>query len=184
MTSPTVTLISGDKMPVIGLGTWKSKPGEVSSAVKHAINIGYRHIDCAAAYFNETEVGEGIKDALKENPNLKREDLFIVSKLPVTDADPKHVEPSCRETLKDLNLEYLDLYLIHWPISWKHHDVRSPAMLDKNKDGSTPLDFDQHPTRTWLAMEELVRKGLVRNIGVSNFNSEQIEDILKKGKVG
>ena len=183
MAVPTVGLVSGDKMPMFGLGTWKSKPGEVRSAVKHAINIGYRHIDGAAAYFNEIEVGEGIKDALNENTGLKREDLFIVSKLPITDADPKHVESSCRETLTDLGLEYLDLYLIHWPISWKHHDVRSPAMFAKNEDGSFPFDYEQHPTQTWLAMEDLVRKGLVRNIGVSNFNSQQIEDILKKGKV-
>ena len=184
MAVPTVGLISGDKMPMFGLGTWKSKPGEVRSAVKHAINTGYRHIDGAAAYFNETEVGQGIKDALNENTGLKREDLFIVSKLPITDADPKYVESSCRETLTDLGLEYLDLYLIHWPISWKHHDVRSPAMFAKNEDGSFPFDYEQHPTRTWLAMEDLVRKGLVRNIGVSNFNSQQIEDILKMGKVG
>ena len=158
MAVPTVGLISGDKMPMFGLGTWKSKPGEVRSAVKHAINIGYRHIDGAAAYFNETEVGQGIKDALNENTGLIREDLFIVSKLPIFDADPKHVESSCRETLTDLGLEYLDLYLIHWPISWKHHDVRSPAMFAKNEDGSFPFDYEQHPTQTWLAMEDLVKK--------------------------
>ena len=73
----TLVLASGDKIPVFGLGTWKSKPGQVRSAVKHAITVGYRHIDAAATYFNETEVGEGIKDALKENPSIKREDLFI-----------------------------------------------------------------------------------------------------------
>ena len=72
MSSTTKTLISGDQMPVLGLGTWKSKPGEVRAAVKHAINVGYRHIDGAAAYFNETEVGAGIKDALQDNPSLKR----------------------------------------------------------------------------------------------------------------
>ena len=182
MTSLTKTLISGDQMPVFGLGTWKSKPGEVRAAVKHAINVGYRHIDGAAAYFNETEVGAGIKDALQDNPSLKREDLFIVSKLAITNNDPKHVEPACRQSLADLELEYLDLYLIHWPISWKHQPDRS-KMFDKNEDGSTPFDLDQHPTRTWLAMEKLVAKGLVRNIGVSNFNSVQIDDVLKSGKV-
>ena len=182
MSSITKTLISGDKMPVLGLGTWKSKPGEVRAAVKHAIDIGYRHIDGAAAYLNENEVGAGIKDALKDNPSLKREDLFIVSKLAVTDADPKHVESACRRTLADLGLEYVDLYLIHWPFAWKHQPDLT-KMFDKNEDGSTPFDNDQHPTKTWLAMEELLKKGLVRNIGVSNFNSEQIQDVLKNGTV-
>ena len=148
MSCPVKTLISGDKIPAFGLGTWKSKPGEVRSAVKHAINIGYRHIDGAACYFNETEVGEGIKDALKQNSSLKRKDLFIVSKLWVTDMDPKHVESACRQTLSDLGLEYLDLYLIHWPIAWKHRDEkRSPLIFSKNQDGSTPLDNAQHPTK-------------------------------------
>ena len=76
MSCPTKVLVSGDKIPVFGLGTWKSKPGEVRSAVKHAISVGYRHIDGAALYFNEAEVGQGIKDALTDNPSLKRKDLF------------------------------------------------------------------------------------------------------------
>ena len=183
MSCPTKDLISGDKVPVFGLGTWQSKPGEVRSAVKHAIKVGYRHIDGAALYFNEKEVGEGIKDALKENSNLKRNDLFVVSKLMMPDMDPKYVEQACKQTLSDLDLEYLDLYLMHWPIAWKNNGKKGPEKLAKNADGSTPLDNDLHPTKTWIAMEDLVKKGLVRNIGVSNFNSKQIEDIIKNGNV-
>ena len=183
MSCPTKVLVSGDKIPVFGLGTWKSKPGEVRSAVKHAISVGYRHIDGAASYFNENEVGAGIQDALKENPSLKRGDLFIVSKLMLTDFDPKFVEQACKQTLSDLGLEYLDLYLMHGPIAWKNNGKTGPAKAALNADGSFPLDNEQNPTKTWLAMEDLVKKGLVRNVGVSNLNSKQIEDILKNGKV-
>ena len=183
MSCPTKVLNSGDKIPVFGLGTWQSKPGEVRSAVKHAINVGYRHIDGAALYFNEAEVGQGIKDALTDKPSLKRKDLFIVSKLMMPDMNPKYVEQACKQTLSDLGLEYLDLYLMHWPIAWKYNDKKGPGKLARNADGSVPLDNDVHPTKTWLAMENLVKKGLVRNIGVSNFNSKQIEDIVNNGSV-
>ena len=155
----------------------------IRAAVKHAISVGYRHIDGAALYFNETEVGEGIKDALKENVGIKRKDLFIVSKLMMPDMDPKFVEQACKQTLSDLGLEYLDLYLMHWPIAWKNNGKTGPEKLARNADGSVPLDNDLHPTKTWLAMEDLVKNGLVRNIGVSNFNSKQIEDIINNGHV-
>ena len=183
MSCPTKVLKSGDKIPVFGLGTWLSKPGELQLAVKHAISVGYRHIDAAAMYFNEKEVGEGIKDALKDNPSLKRKDLFIVSKLMVTDMNPKNVEEGCKQTLSDLGLEYLDLYLVHNPMAWKNNGKKGPAKMARNADGSIPFDNDLQLSQTWLAMEELVKKGLVRNIGLANFNSKQIEDILKKGNV-
>ena len=179
----TLVLASGDKIPVFGLGTWKSKPGQVRSAVKHAITVGYRHIDAAATYFNETEVGEGIKDALKENPSIKREDLFVVSKLPITDYDPKYVEQTCKQSLSDLGLEYLDLYLMHGPVAWKNNGKTGPAKWAINADGSFPLDDDFNPTKTWLAMEDLVKKGLVRNLGVSSRNSKQFEHIVNTGNV-
>ena len=183
MSSLTKVLKSGDKIPVFGLGTWKSNPGEVQLAIKHAISVGYRHIDAAAMYFNENEVGQGIKDALKDNPSLKRKDLFIVSKLMVTDMNPKYVEQGCKQTLSDLGLEYLDLYLIHNPMAWKNNGKKGPAKMALNADGSYPFDNDLQLSKTWLAMEELVKKGLVRNIGVANFNSKQIEDILNNGNV-
>jgi len=161
-------------MPILGLGTWKSKPGEVSAAVTHAIKSGYRHIDCAAVYGNEKEVGEGIKQG-----GVDRKDLFIVSKLWNTKHHPEDVEGACRESLADLGIDYLDLYLIHWPVAFERGDNKFP----KNEDGTVRYDVDIHPTDTWLAMEKLVEKGLVKAVGVSNFNSEQIQDIINKGKI-
>jgi len=171
-------LPSGAAMPLIGLGTWKSKPGEVEAAVEAALKAGYRHIDCAAVYGNETEVGAGLKAAFDQGV-CKREEVFVVSKLWNTFHEPDAVEGQCVKTLADLGLDYLDLYLIHWPMAWQNDgDNRFP----KNEDGSIKYS-NTHPTDTWLAMEKLVEKGLVKDIGISNFNSEQIQDIIDKGKI-
>jgi len=174
VSSSMVDLCNGLKMPILGLGTWKSKPGEVAAAVEHAIKVGYRHIDCAAVYGNEPEVGAGIKAA-----GATRSDLFITSKLWNTKHHPDDVEAACRQTLADLGLDYLDLYLIHWPLAFERGDNKFP----KNDDGTVRYDTTVSPTETWLAMEKLVEKGLVKSIGVSNFNSEQIADIISKGKI-
>ena len=163
-------LFTGAGMPQVGLGTWKSKPGEVASAVKVAIDIGYRHLDCAAIYGNEAEIGEALKEKL--GATCKREDIFITSKLWNTKHHPDDVRPSCEKTLKDLQLEYLDLYLIHFPVGFE----RGEQLFPKNPDGSKRYDYTPY-TETWKAMEQLVDAGLVKHIGLSNFNSKQIDEV-------
>jgi len=161
----------------VGLGTWLAKPGEVEAAVFAAIEAGYRHIDCAYGYGNEKQVGEGIKQAVDKGI-AKREDLFIVSKLWNTRHNVEDVKPSVKESLTLLGLEYLDLYLIHWPHSFK----AGPEMFPRDADGNI-LYGDTHYLETWKALEECVDEGLIRSIGVSNFNSEQIQEILDKGRI-
>ena len=159
---------------MLGLGTWQSKPGEVAAALKVALDLGYRHIDAAEIYENEVEVGEGIRQS-----GVAREELFITSKLWSTQHHPEDVEAACRKTLQDLGLQYLDLYLIHWPMAFR----RGTDLFPLDSEGNLVFDETIDPTDVWLSMEELVSKGLVRSIGVSNFNQTQIEDILKRATV-
>ena len=153
-----VKLNNGVEIPWIGLGVFKVKNGdEVVSSVKAAIKNGYRSIDTAAAYGNEEGVGEGIREALKEN-NLSREDLFITSKIWNADQGYESTLTAYKNTLKKLGLDYLDLYLIHWPVAGKYKD-------------------------TWRALETLYKDKKVRSIGVSNFHVHHLQDLLKDAEV-
>lgn len=123
-------LNNGTKIPTIGLGTWNAEKSKVAAAVEFAIlEAGYRHIDCASIYGNEAEIGEALHTVLSTK-KVKRSDLFITSKLWNTDHDPKQVELACKKTLSDLQLEYLDLYLVHWGIAFEHGGDLEP--LDEN----------------------------------------------------
>ena len=177
-------LNSGDPMPSIGLGCWKIPKNQCSDVVYQAIKTGYRCIDEASDYGNEVECGAGIKQALSEGL-VKREDLWITSKLWNTYHRKEHVKAACLRSLKDLGLEYLDLYLIHFPISQKYvpFETRYPPewLYD---DVCKKIIEDPVPIReTWEAMEELVQQGLVRNIGVCNFGVSLLRDVLSYAKI-
>uniref|UniRef100_UPI00398E3B47 aldo-keto reductase family 1 member A1-A n=1 Tax=Pristiophorus japonicus TaxID=55135 RepID=UPI00398E3B47 len=169
MSCDDVTLATGQKMPLVGLGTWKSSAGQVKSAVCYALEVGYQHIDCAYAYSNEHEIGEALHEKLQASKSIKRKDIFITSKLWNTKHHPDDVETACRMTLEDLQLDDLDLYLMHWPMAFERGNI----MIPKNDDGTVHYANSDYKD-TWKAMEKLLEKGLVKAIGLSNFNAKQI----------
>lgn len=181
-----IQLANSYSLPAIGYGFWKVDKAEASALTYQALNMGYRHLDCASDYGNEAEVGLGIKKGLDDGI-CQREDLWITSKLWNTYHRPEHVELACMRSIKDLKCDYLDLYLIHFPISLKYvpFDQRYPAGWFYDPDSPTPcLEYEPVPIiDTWRAMEELVDKGLVRNIGVSNFGVSLIRDLLTQSRI-
>lgn len=163
-------------MPLLGLGTWKSSPGQVYDAVKEAIRIGYRYIDCAAIYKNEKEVGQAVADLISDGV-VRREDLWITSKLWNDSHRKEDVLPAFERTLKDLQLEYLDLYLMHWPIA-----IRKGIEFPRNREDY--ISLEEIPLlETWNAMIPLKKEGLVRHLGVSNFNVPKLKHLLENSSV-
>lgn len=178
MAVPTLKLNTGREMPILGLGTWKSPAGKVEEAVKVCIDEGYRHVDCAQVYGNEVEVGNALAEKIKAGA-VKREDVFVTSKLWNIFHSPKDVRPALEKTLKDLQVSYVDLYLIHWPQAYPNNDGN---MFPKNPDGKTVPSDDTDYVDTWKAMMEMVDAGLAKSIGVSNFNEYQMDRIINETK--
>lgn len=176
---PFKVLYSGDKIPMVGLGTFGSDKysyQEVAKAVKEAIYVGYRHIDCATVYMNEKEIGYSLSEIFKEG-RVSRENLWITGK--VWNDQHREVEKACRQSLADLQLEYLDLYLVHWPFPNYH----APGCdVDSRNPDSKPFSVDEFMD-TWRQMEVLVEKGLVRNIGTSNMTIAKFEKVLALMKI-
>ncbi|ELH0987988.1 aldo/keto reductase [Staphylococcus pseudintermedius] len=155
-----VTFYNGNQMPQVGLGVFRVENNDTAKeAVKHAIKSGYRSIDTAMIYQNEEKVGEEIREALAET-DLTREDLFITSKLWLSDYGRENVAAAYQASLERLGLDYLDLYLVHWP------GLDEDVMID-----------------TWRGMEELYHDQKVKNIGVSNFNVEHLDKLLATSRI-
>lgn len=165
-----LTFSNGDLMPALGLGTWKSAKGEIYQTIRTALEIGYRHFDCAFIYGNEEEIGSAIADAIKNN-EVKREDLWITSKLWNNRHRTEDVQPAIEASLKNLQLDYLDLYLIHWPVALVY-DVNYP---EKAEDMISLNDLPL--SETWQAVIALKEKGLAKHIGVSNFSIRKMNQL-------
>lgn len=184
--SEFIKLASGDLLPKVGLGVWKIDPEDVGAVVNTALEFGYRHLDCACDYGNEIGVGDGIHVALEAGV-CERKDLWVTSKLWNTYHAPEHVRPALEKSLTDLGLDYLDLYLIHFPISLMYIPIekRYPPGWIFNPEAAKPcMEFSPVPIQqTWQAMEELVDAGLVKNIGISNFTTGLISDLLSVARI-
>jgi D-xylose reductase len=184
--TPTLELKTGDKLPAVGLGLWKIAKDDTARVVRDAIEAGYRHFDAACDYGNEAEAGQGFKDAFAAGL-CQREDLWITSKLWNTYHATEHVRLACERSLKDLGLDYLDLYLIHFPIAQTYvpFDVRYPPEWIADPTAESPqVEIAPVPvSETWGAMEQLVNDGLAKNIGVCNFGTSLLRDLLSYAKI-
>ncbi len=174
---PCKTTNTGDRIPVVGLGTFGSdnvSSEHIAAAVSGAISVGYRHIDCASVYGNEKEIGQALSNVFASG-EVRREELWITSKV----WNDKHGEGdvllSCAQTLKDLQIEYLDLYLVHWPFPNFH----APGCDINSRNPDSKPYIHENFMKTWRQMERLFKAGLVRNIGISNMTVPKMELLLR-----
>ena len=168
------TFKNGDKIDILGLGTWKSDTKEIKTAIHAALDAGYRHIDCAYVYGNEAAIGEALQQYFTDH-NLKREDIWLTSKLWNTAHLAKDVKPALQETLDALQTDYLDLYLMHWPVAFRP-DLK--GFPEKSEDF---LSLEEAPLEdSWEAMIALKNDGLIKHAGVSNFSQHKLEKLIKK----
>ncbi|KAK3111496.1 D-xylose reductase [Teratosphaeriaceae sp. CCFEE 6253] len=179
--APTVKLNNGKEMPLVGFGLWKVNNDTCADTVYNAIKVGYRLFDGACDYGNEKESGEGVARAIKDGL-VKREELFLVSKLWNSFHDKEQVKPICKKQLEDWGIDYFDLYVIHFPIALKYVDPKvryPPGWMDEN-DKLSPASASLQDT--YHAMEELYDEGLIKAIGISNYNGALILDVERYAK--
>lgn len=175
---PKRTLYGGSQIPAVGLGTFGSdvySAHQIAEAVKGAAEVGYRHFDCAAAYHNEQEIGESFRQILTV---IAREELWITSKV-WNDSHGKKVIPACKQSLSDLQLDYLDLYLVHWPFP-NHH---RPGVDVDSRDPNAEPYIHEHFMETWYEMGKLVKMGLVKHIGTSNMTIPKLKLLLRDAEI-
>ncbi|KAK2867813.1 Glycerol 2-dehydrogenase (NADP(+)) [Arthroderma sp. PD_2] len=180
----TFKLSNGVTIPGIGFGTFSNEgsKGEAYKAVLHALRTGYRHLDCAWFYLNEDEIGQAIQDFLKENTSVKRSDLFITTKVWNHLHEKDEVAWSLENSLKNLQLDYVDLFLVHWPIAAEKDDKYMPKI---GPDGKYVIkkELTENPEPTWRAMEALYEAGKAKAIGLSNFTIPGVKQILSFAKI-
>src|SRR5215469_9260941 len=177
---PQRVLYTGAQMPAIGLGTFGSDhtaPSEVAEAVEGAAAAGYRHFDCASVYGNEAQIGYSLQQILRGG--IDREQLWITSKLWNDKHGESDVIPSCRQSLADLRLDYLDLYLVHWPFGNYH----PPGCDVTSRSPDAKPYMHSEFIKTWRKMEELVDLGLVRHVGTSNMTIPKLRLLLRDARV-
>lgn len=182
-----VRLNNGRMMPSIGLGTWQATPDQIHTSIQSALKYGYSHIDCASIYLNEKDIGSALQKQ-GVNQGQQRQNLFVTSKL--WNTHHKHVREACEKSLKDLKLEYLDLYLIHWPLSIAYNGI---DLYDKTQyklkrvdpsSKNSPVLLERAPMHeTWQQMEQLVKDGLVKSIGVSNFSTQSLMNLSSSATI-
>jgi alcohol dehydrogenase (NADP+) len=173
---PSLPFARGDAMPALGLGTWRLPPETTAATVRTALELGYHHLDAAAIYGNEPQIGQALRQAFADGL-VQREELWITGKLWNDCHEPHEVRPALERTLADLGLEQLDLYLMHWPLAQR----RGVAMASRPEE---QLSLEQVPlAATWAAMEELVDQGLSRHIGVSNFSGAKLKALSAGARI-
>ena len=177
----TIQLHQQTQVPSVGFGFWKVDNDACRAVTQQAIAAGYRHLDCAADYGNEVQVGQGIADAIGSS-SVTRDDLWVTSKLWNNFHRPEHVRGACEKSLTDLGLDHLDLYLIHFPIALEYvsPEVRYPPGWFDDPGAASPKmhPIDVPIAETWAAMQRLVDEGLVRHIGVCNFGVSLLRDLM------
>ncbi|KAH7380076.1 NADP-dependent oxidoreductase domain-containing protein [Pyrenochaeta sp. MPI-SDFR-AT-0127] len=177
-------LSNGVSIPAVGFGTFANEgsKGETYTAVTHALKTGYRHLDCAWFYQNEEEVGDAVRDFLAQNSNVTRKDIFICTKVWNHLHEPEEVKWSLNSSLEKLKMDYVDLFLVHWPIAAEADEKHMPKLGDDGKY-IIKKDLTENPEPTWRAMEELYRSGKARAIGVSNWTIPGLKQLLSIAEV-